>query len=162
MPGRFLPGAGRWKPVSAGRGREGRGALDLIDEAVHLLRRAPAGLLAVYYVGAMPFVLGLLYFWADMSRSAFAEKHLAASALGLAGLFIWMKCCQSVFLPWAAPSHSGPGAPASNGGEAGARPDRGTDGHPGHGPGRASDRPGAGLSLWLPVRLLSERHHPGG
>ncbi len=75
----------------------GPGALELIEEAVHLLRLAPTGILATYYLGSLPFVLCFLYFWADMSRSAYAEKHCAVSALGLAFAFIWMKTWQSVF-----------------------------------------------------------------
>jgi hypothetical protein len=76
---------------------DGKGALDLIDEAVHLLRLAPAGVLAAYYLGALPFTLGLLYFWADMSRGAFAWKHCAQASLGVALLYVWMKCWQAVF-----------------------------------------------------------------
>ena len=53
-------------------GKRARGPFDLLEEATHLLRTAPAATLAVYYLGAVPFVLGLLYFWADMSRSPFA------------------------------------------------------------------------------------------
>ena len=45
-----------------------KGAIDLIEEAVHLLRGAPLSVLAIYYMGALPFILSLLYFWADMSR----------------------------------------------------------------------------------------------
>ncbi|MEW5724530.1 MAG: hypothetical protein AB1896_15575 [Thermodesulfobacteriota bacterium] len=74
-----------------------RGAIEMVEEAVHLLRLAPAGDLALYYLGALPFVLGLLYFWADMSRSAFAQAHVEAASLGLALLFVWMKAWQSVF-----------------------------------------------------------------
>ena len=77
--------------------RQGKGAFDLIEEAVHLLRTAPLATLAVYYLGAIPFVLGLLFFWADMSRSPFASQHLADASLALAGLFFWMKFCQAVF-----------------------------------------------------------------
>ncbi len=77
--------------------RHGKGALELIEEAFHLVRRAPAGTLASYYVGALPFALGLLYFWADMSRSAFARPRLAGEALGVAVLFLWMKFWQAVF-----------------------------------------------------------------
>jgi hypothetical protein len=62
-----------------------------------LLRTAPAALLSVYYLGSVPFVLGLLYFWADMSRSAHASDYSAASAMGLAGLFAWMKVWQRLF-----------------------------------------------------------------
>ena len=77
--------------------RQGKGAFDLIEEATHLLRTAPAATLAAYYLGAIPFVLGLLYFWADMSRSPFAPQHLAGAALGLALLFLWMKFWQAIF-----------------------------------------------------------------
>ena len=60
-----------------------RGAIELIEEAVHLLRRAPLSVLAGYYAGSLPFVLALLYFWADMSRSPLAYDHLAGGAWGL-------------------------------------------------------------------------------
>jgi hypothetical protein len=76
----------------------GRPALDVVEEAVHLLRQTPARLLFAYYLGAIPFVLGFLYFWADMSVGAFAVRHCPVSALGLAGLFLWMKCWQTVFV----------------------------------------------------------------
>jgi hypothetical protein len=77
--------------------QQGRGAFDLIEEATHLLRTAPVATLAVYYLGAIPFVLGLLYFWADMSRSPFANQHLTEAALGMAALFLWMKFWQVIF-----------------------------------------------------------------
>src|SRR5580693_2649708 len=79
------------------RRQQGRGGLDLMEEATHVLRAAPAGTLAIYYLGAIPFVLGLLFFWADMSRSPFARQHLAAASFGMAGLFFWMKFCQAIF-----------------------------------------------------------------
>src|SRR5579859_70904 len=79
------------------RRQQGKGAFDLIEEATHRLRTAPVATLAVYYVGSVPFVLGLLYFWADMSRSPFAGQHLVDSALGLAALFFWMKFWQVIF-----------------------------------------------------------------
>lgn len=71
--------------------------LDLIEEAVHLLRGAPVGLFLQYYLGAVPFALAALYFWADMSRGAFAEERCAGSALLLTALLVWMKCWQSAF-----------------------------------------------------------------
>jgi hypothetical protein len=75
----------------------GRTAFDLIEEATHLLRTAPAATLAPYFLGAVPFVLGLLFFWADMSRSPLAAQHLASGSLALGALFLWMKSCQAVF-----------------------------------------------------------------
>jgi hypothetical protein len=79
------------------RRQQGKGSFDLIEEATHLLRTAPVATLAVYYLGAIPFVLGLLYFWADMSRSPFASQHLVDSALGMVALFFWMKSWQVIF-----------------------------------------------------------------
>lgn len=81
----------------AGRRQPGLGAIELIEQAIHELRAAPPATLAGYYVGALPFVLALLFFWADMSRSAFADQHLAGAALGVAALFLWMKFWQAVF-----------------------------------------------------------------
>jgi hypothetical protein len=77
--------------------RQGKGAFDLIEEAVHLLRTAPLATLAAYYLGAIPFVLGLLFFWADMSRSPFANQHLADASFAMTVLFFWMKFWQAVF-----------------------------------------------------------------
>jgi len=74
-----------------------QGYLEIIDEATHLLRRTPVSVLSYYYIGSVPFVLGFLYFWSDMSRSAFAFQHAAEAALSLSLLFIWMKCWQSLF-----------------------------------------------------------------
>lgn len=79
------------------RKRHGRGAFEIIEEATHLLRTAPAGALACYYVGSVPFVLGLLFFWGDMSSNPFAFQHLAGAALGMTLLFLWMKCWHVIF-----------------------------------------------------------------
>ncbi|KJS32054.1 MAG: hypothetical protein VR64_07980 [Desulfatitalea sp. BRH_c12] len=72
------------------------GALALSEQAVHLLRRNPAAL-ADYYIGALPFVLGMLFFWSDMSRNPDAGSYCAPTAAGLAALFMWMKLWQARF-----------------------------------------------------------------
>lgn len=77
--------------------RKAKEAVELLEEAVHLLRSAPFSLFACYYIGTLPFVLAFLYFWADMSRSPFARQHVAEAAAGVSLLYIWMKCWQSVF-----------------------------------------------------------------
>lgn len=82
------------------RRRDGRATLDLLEEAVHLIRTAPAGVLSAYLVGSIPFVLAFLYFWSDMSRSAFAVERCAPLAGGLALLFVWMKFWHVVFARW--------------------------------------------------------------
>jgi hypothetical protein len=71
--------------------------MDLVEEAIHLLRMAPGAVVAGYYIGSLPFILGLLFFWTDMSRSPYADQHLTEAALGLALLFLWMKLWQSIF-----------------------------------------------------------------
>lgn len=71
-------------------------ALDLIEDAVDLLRSDPLHFLLPYYMGSLPFFLAFLFFVTDM-QSAVAEQHLVPASLGLAALFIAMKFGQSVF-----------------------------------------------------------------
>src|SRR5436305_6586408 len=77
--------------------QRGTGALDLIEEAFHLVRLASLPTLLTYYIGAVPLVLGVLYFWSDMSRGAFADERLAFETVGLAFLFFWAKTWQAIF-----------------------------------------------------------------
>ena len=77
--------------------QRGRGALDIIEEAFHLLRLASLPTLLAYYLGAVPFVLGVLYFWSDMSRGAFADERLVPETVGVALLFFWLKTWQAIF-----------------------------------------------------------------
>jgi hypothetical protein len=83
--------------MKSSKGKQRKSAIRILEESIHLLRLMPAGLFFSYYVGSIPFVLGFLYFWGDMSRSAFAGEYCAVSALGLAFLFVWMKCWHAVF-----------------------------------------------------------------
>lgn len=84
--------------IKSQKHHQGKGAFDLIEEAVHLLRTSPLRLLAPYYIGSLPFVLGLLFFWADMSHSAFAAGYCGIASLVMALLFIWMKTWQAIFM----------------------------------------------------------------
>lgn len=70
-------------------------ALDLLEEAVRLLR-ADTTFVLTHWVGSLPFVVALLYFWADMSRGAFAVERCAPGALALGALFLWMKVFHAV------------------------------------------------------------------
>ena len=74
-----------------------KSAILLLEESVHILRKAPVFLLSSYYIGTLPFILGLFYFWADMSRSADASSYHAVASLGVALLYVWMKCWHVVF-----------------------------------------------------------------
>src|SRR5688572_24683198 len=74
-----------------------KGAIDLCEEATFLLRNAPAAVWVYYFLGTMPFLLGLLYFWSDMTRGQQAGDRLVLGSLALAILFIWMKYWQVLF-----------------------------------------------------------------
>src|SRR5262245_41925847 len=76
---------------------EEKGPVELVEEAVHLLRLAPGNALIGYYVGTLPFILALLFFWSDMARSAFARERLIPGVCLLTVLFVWMKCWHGIF-----------------------------------------------------------------
>jgi hypothetical protein len=72
-------------------------AMTLMEEATHLLRRAPLAAWLSYCVGTLPFTCYLIFFFNDMGRSAQAPAHLTESALILAVLYAWMKTWHAVF-----------------------------------------------------------------
>ena len=72
-------------------------AFYLLEEAVHLLRRAPAGTHAIHLAGSGPLVAGFLYFWAALTWFRPDSAWLAWGALLLAGLFVWMKTCHALY-----------------------------------------------------------------
>src|ERR1035438_10806097 len=61
-------GRSRWNTLGVPMKRPAKSAIELYEEAVYLLRSAPASALAAYYTGSLPFVLAFLFFWADMSQ----------------------------------------------------------------------------------------------
>jgi len=77
--------------------RRSRPALEVLEEAVHLLRGPGLFLLAPYAIGTVPFVVALLYFWSEMAFSAFARDQAMSASLSVAAAFIWMNCWQTVF-----------------------------------------------------------------
>ncbi|MFH0879931.1 MAG: hypothetical protein V2A34_09480, partial [Lentisphaerota bacterium] len=77
--------------------KERKNAIELLEESVQLLRQAPFRAWSFYYIGSVPFVMGLLYFWSDMSRGAMAYDRCGMLSLALAGCYIWMRYWQSVF-----------------------------------------------------------------
>jgi hypothetical protein len=68
-----------------------------MDEALSLLRAAGPTALFPYYLGTLPFMAALLFFWNDMSHSAFAANHVLRASLAMALLFGWMKGWQAVY-----------------------------------------------------------------
>lgn len=76
---------------------KGRGAVDILEEAVNLLRAAPAPAVVAYLAGAVPFLVALLFFLNDMTHSPFASEHLMTGSLALAALYIWKNVWQAIF-----------------------------------------------------------------
>jgi hypothetical protein len=89
-------------------------SIDTLEEAVHLLRAAPAETATAYLIGAVPLTLGFLFFLADMNRSPYASEHLPWASLGLALLYIWKNSWQAVFMAKLYHQLSPPDAPARN------------------------------------------------
>jgi predicted membrane protein len=77
------------KPVA----REG--AIQVLEDAVHLLRRTPFRTLAWHWAGSAPLAVAAAFFWNDITHPA-TSSH-AADALVLALLLAWMNCCRAVF-----------------------------------------------------------------
>jgi Domain of unknown function (DUF4129) len=72
-------------------------AIDLLEEAVHTLRAAPLATLVSHWTGSVPFALGLLIFWNDMTSPGARDATCAPEALALALLLAWMNCWRAVF-----------------------------------------------------------------
>jgi hypothetical protein len=72
-------------------------ALDLLEEALHALRSAPLSTLVCHSIGSIPFALGLLIFWNDMTQPRTPDATCAVEALLLALLVLWMNCWRAVF-----------------------------------------------------------------
>ncbi len=73
------------------------GAIELIEEAVHLLRAAPPAAWALYLAGAVPWVLGLGYFWATLTWFSPRPEEILWKALGLTALYVVLKVAQAEF-----------------------------------------------------------------
>ncbi len=73
------------------------GAVQVLEEAFCLLRSVDLKLYWYFYSGTVPFVIGLLYFTADMSRSGLAREDAAFVAGIMVFLYVWMRVCQARF-----------------------------------------------------------------
>ncbi|MFN7973158.1 MAG: DUF4129 domain-containing protein [Acidobacteriota bacterium] len=74
---------------------EPRGAIDLLDGAIHLLRTAPTSAHLAYVAGTGPFVVSFLFFWTDMLMSARADRHVVRASLLVTIAYLWMKAWQA-------------------------------------------------------------------
>jgi hypothetical protein len=75
----------------------GTSALQLLEDAAHLLRRASFATLAWHWIGSAPFALAALLFWSVITRPGLASGECALGALVVTLLLVWMNCCRAVF-----------------------------------------------------------------
>jgi hypothetical protein len=75
-----------------------RSALDVLEAATGLLRAARASDHLYYVLGTLPFVWSFVWFWAEMSRSGNAARHLGQSVCSLCAAYVWMRIAQTLFV----------------------------------------------------------------
>jgi hypothetical protein len=73
------------------------GALQILEEAFHLVRTVDLGAFWWYCAGAVPWSVGLLYFVADMGRSSLAGRDAAFAAVAMTLLWMWMRFTQAKY-----------------------------------------------------------------
>jgi len=79
------------------RQTEGKKAVDLLEEAVLLLRRLPFLSWACLYLGALPYVLVFLLYLMNLAHNPAVSEQLVGYSALLAVLYIWFKLWQTVF-----------------------------------------------------------------
>jgi hypothetical protein len=72
-------------------------AFSLLEDGVHLLRRAGFASLVGHWTGSVPFALALLVCWNSLAGGPVSDAQCATGALLLALLLIWMNCCRARF-----------------------------------------------------------------
>ncbi|MDF1657920.1 MAG: hypothetical protein P1U58_09930 [Verrucomicrobiales bacterium] len=77
--------------------RAEKSALQILEESFHLLRTIDLRYFWLFYLGAVPFVVVLLYFAADMSRSSLAGESMLVSSLIMTALYFWLRFSQAIF-----------------------------------------------------------------
>ena len=73
------------------------GAIQMLEEAVHLLRRTPRTALVCHVLGATPFALALLLFWNDVNNPHTSDATVGRESIVLALLLVWMSCWRAIF-----------------------------------------------------------------
>ena len=81
--------------------------IDLLEEAIHLLRRTSAITYAYYILGATPFALLFFQLLGDASYHRYLSEHLGDSVIRLALAYCWMKGFQALACQRLLASYSG-------------------------------------------------------
>jgi hypothetical protein len=81
--------------------------IDLLEEAIHLLRRTSAITYAYYIVGVTPFALLFFQLLADASYHRYLVEHVSDSVIRLVIAYSWMKGFQALACQHLLASYSG-------------------------------------------------------
>jgi hypothetical protein len=81
--------------------------IDLMEEAIHLLRRTSAVTYAYYIVGVTPFAILLFQLLADASYHRYLNEHVGDSVTRLVASYCWMKGFQALACQHLLASYSG-------------------------------------------------------
>lgn len=81
--------------------------IDLLEEAIHLLRRTSAITYAYYILGVTPFALLFFQLLGDASYHRYLAEHLGDSVIRLAVAYCWMKGFQALACQRLLSSYSG-------------------------------------------------------
>ncbi len=93
----------------------GTPALEIVEEAIHALRGAGVRALALAYTGSIPFALGVLLFWRDLTHYSRNTRLCAGESLLLVALLLWMNVWRGVFASEVHAQFSGTRASSSGG-----------------------------------------------
>jgi hypothetical protein len=69
----------------------------LLEDAAHLLRRAPIDTLLCHWIGSVPFAVMALMLWTQVTHPPVNDALGVAESFAAALLFLWMNCWRSVF-----------------------------------------------------------------
>ncbi len=69
----------------------------VLEDAIHLLREAGVETLALHWIGSVPMALGAVAFRNSLGDARITDARLAASALGMALLLVWMNYWRAAF-----------------------------------------------------------------
>ena len=72
-------------------------AIEVIEEAIHVLRGAGVRAVVLAGTGAIPFALGMLLFWRDMTHFSRNAELCARDSFLLVVLLLWMNVWRGVF-----------------------------------------------------------------
>ena len=69
----------------------------LLEDAVGLIRQAPAGTLVYHWLGSVPFAFTLLFSYSTVTGTRTTDLRWAGESLLLAVLMMWMNCWRAVY-----------------------------------------------------------------